>query len=86
MNKKCIGKKFKAIKTFSREDNIFKEDEPYTLLSIEHNESLNIYYLTDSKNKNYMFPEFTLGGRFREYFISIDEERALIINKVLYED
>jgi len=81
-----VGKKFRALQTFSREDNIFNKNGQYTLSGIDESESLNIYYLTDSNGKNYLFPEFSLGDIFNEYFIAIDDERRININKLLYED
>jgi len=81
-----VGKRFRALQTFSREDNIFNKNDQYTLSEIDVSESLNIYYLTDSNGKNYLFPEFSLGGEFSEYFITIDDERRININKLLYED
>lgn len=85
MSNKDRGKEFRSKRTFSMDDNKFIKNKQYYLTSIEENESLNIYYLTDSNKKNYMFPEFTQ-GEFEYYFISIDDERRININKVLYED
>lgn len=79
-------KKFRSLKTFSMGENIFKKNVHYTLTSVEKNESMNIFYLSDSEGKHYMFPEFTLGCKFEEYFISMDNERRINIDRILYED
>ena len=85
-NKNNVGKKFRALQTFSKEDNIFNKNEHYTLSEVDECDSFNIYYLTDSNNKNYLFPEFIMSEKFSDLFIAIDDERRININRILYED
>lgn len=79
-----IGKKFRPIKTFQLQNDIFYSSEYYELIGTDKGEGFLLYFLKPIKGSVKIF--CNIYSDFVEYFTTIEEERVKIINNLLNEN
>lgn len=79
-----IGKKFRPIKTFQLQNDIFYSTEEYKLTGIDDGGHFLLYFLKPLKGCVKIFCDTQMD--FFNYFTTKEDQRVEIINKVLYEN